>query len=407
MPESLKPADAAQLAEAVAWAAAEGRTLEVVGAGSKRRLGRPVAAEYRLELSALSGVSLYEPEELVLSAGAATPLGEIEGLLAQHRQQLAFEPADYGRLLGGPAEAQTLGGVLAANVSGSRRIKAGAARDHFLGFKAVSGRGEAIKSGGRVVKNVTGYDLSKLMAGSHGTLAVLAEVTVKVLPAPEKLRTVLVYAQSDDDGIAVLARAAGSPHEVSGLAHLRAETAMRSSVDYVSGTASSVTAIRVEGPGPSVEHRCAALKAMFGGAATVEELHGRRSAAFWREVTDVAGLLPAAGGLLWKLSLTPSEAPRISRTIREALGGEAFYDWAGGLVWLWLPERTADAGHAVVRGAVAGHGHATLLRAPEAVRARVPVFQPEAPGQAALATRIKQSFDPLGILNPGRMHEGR
>jgi glycolate oxidase FAD binding subunit len=406
MAETLTPVDAAQLAEAVAWAAAGGTALEIVGGGSKRGLGRPVSASHMLDLSRLSGVGLYEPDELVLSAGAGTPLSEIEGLLAQNRQQLAFEPADYGRLLGGVPERQTLGGVLACNLSGSRRIKAGAARDHFLGFKAVTGRGEAIKSGGRVVKNVTGYDLSKLLAGSFGTLGVMTEVTVKVLPAPEKLRTVLVYGQGAADGVALLARAAGSPHEVSGLAHLGAGTAVRSVVGYVKDAGASVTAIRIEGPAPSVEHRVKALRDMFAGAAGVEELHGRNSAVFWRELTDVADLLPADAGCVWKLSLTPSEAPAAVGRIRDALGGEAFYDWAGGLVWLTLPAEAAAAGHETVRAAIAGHGHATLIRAPEAVRRAVPVFQPQPPSLAALAARIKHSFDPEGILNPGRMTDG-
>jgi len=405
MAEVLKPADPAQLAEAVAWAAGEGAALEVRGAGSKREFGRPVAAERILDLGGLAGVSLYEPEELVLSAAAGTPLREIQNLLAQRCQQLAFEPPDYGRLLGGTPEAQSIGGVLAANLSGSRRIKAGAARDHFLGFKAVTGRGEAVKSGGRVVKNVTGYDLSKLMAGSFGTLAVLSEVTVKVLPAPEKIRTVLIYGQRLGDGVAALARAAGSPHEVSGLAYLDAAAARRSAVDYVSGPDRAVTAIRIEGPAPSVEHRCQALRAMFALTATVEELHGSNSARFWREITDVADLLPAGTEILWRLSLTPSAAPAVISAIRDALGGEAFCDWAGGLVWLSLPP-TVDAGHEAVRQAVGGAGHAILVRAPAELRARVPVFQPEPEALARLTARIKESFDPRHILNPGRMYAG-
>ncbi len=404
MAETFKPTAAEQLAEVVAWAAAEGRPLEILGAGTKRGLGRPVEAEHAIELSDFTGVSLYEPDELVLTAGAGTSLKEIEGLLTQNRQQLAFEPADYGPLLGAPAEAQTLGGVLASNLSGSRRIKAGAARDHFLGIQAVTGRGDVIKSGGRVVKNVTGYDLSKLLAGSFGTLAVLCQVTLKVLPAPEKSRTVLVYALSDADGVRALAEAAGSPHEVSGLAHLRADTAMRSSVDYVNGTATAVTAVRVEGPGPSVDHRCRALKDALSSFGAVEELHSFNTTRFWREVTDVVDMLEPEHDTIWKLSLTPSLAPAVVAQIREALDCDAIYDWAGGLVWLTLPA-SADAGHEVVRAAVGDHGHATLLKAPAAVRAQVPVFQPQAEALARLTARVKESFDPNGILNPGRMYK--
>src|SRR5438128_557601 len=201
MSRSLKPRDAKAVEEAVQWAVSEGKTLEIVGSGSKRAIGRPTQTDATLDLSALSGITLYEPEELVLSARAGTPLKEIETLLASRGQHLAFEPMDCGPVLGGSSGAATIGAMLATNLSGPRRIKAGAARDHFLGFHAVSGRGEAFKSGGRVVKNVTGYDLSKLMAGSYGTLAVLTEVTLKVLPKPESTRTLVFWALDDERAV--------------------------------------------------------------------------------------------------------------------------------------------------------------------------------------------------------------
>ena len=189
MTDLLKPRDAKDVEGAVQWALAEGKTLEIVGHGSKRGLGRAAQWDLSLDLSDLSGVTLYEPEELILSARAGTPIAEIEALLAAHNQELAFEPADYGPLYGAAAGRGTIGGVLAANLSGPRRIKAGAARDHFLGFTAVSGRGETFKSGGRVVKNVTGYDLCKVLAGSYGTLGAMTDVTVKVLPRAETEQT--------------------------------------------------------------------------------------------------------------------------------------------------------------------------------------------------------------------------
>lgn len=395
----VRPDSADQVFELVRWAAAERKPLGVRGAGSKDGLGRPVDADTRLDLGGLAGVSLYEPEELVLSAGAGTPLEEIRQLLFENRQQLAFEPMDAGPLFGAPAGRQTIGGVIGANLSGPRRIRAGAARDHLLGFHAVSGRGERFKSGGRVMKNVTGYDLSKLMTGSFGTLAVMTDVTLKVLPEPEKIRTVLLFGCTDEEGVRALSAAAGSPHETSALAHLPAALAARSAVAYVSGAGASVTAIRIEGPAPSVEHRCAALRAELSRFADSEELHGHNSRQFWQEVRDVAPLLPDPDRVLWRLSLTPSEAPgRIAR-LAGTLALEALYDWAGGLVWLSLPE-VADG---AVRAAVAGHGHATLWRAPAETRRVVPVFQPQPAPLAALNRRIRESFDPHGILNPGRM----
>ncbi len=269
MTEVLKPGDAAQARDAVAWAVAEEAPLEVVGGGSKRALGRPVQAGHRLDVSGLAGIDLYEPDELVMTARAATPLAEVEAALAADRQALAFEPPDYGPLLGAAAGAATIGGVFACNLSGPRRLKAGAARDHLLGVALVTGRGEAVKAGGRVVKNVTGYDLCKLMAGSYGTLAVMTALTFKVLPAPEKLRTVLVFGLDDAEAARAMTAALNSPHEVSAAAHLPRAVAARSAVDYVAGAGAAVTAVRIEGPAPSVEHRCRALKELLGAFGAV------------------------------------------------------------------------------------------------------------------------------------------
>ena len=398
MADGLRPRDAAEVEAAVRWALGEALPLALAGNGSKQGFGRPVAAAHRLDLRALAGIVAYEPEELVLTAGPGTPLSEIEGLLSQHRQQLAFEPADYGPISGGPAGRQTLGGVIACNLSGPRRIKAGAARDHLLGFKAVSGRGEAFKSGGRVVKNVTGYDLSKLMAGSHGTLAVLTEVTLKVLPAPEAGETVLLFGQDDAAAVAALAEAAASPHEVSGLAHLPEAAARRSAA-----ASRAVTAVRVEGPEPSVRHRAGELASLLGKRGDTARLKAEASLAFWGDVRDVTPLLPGEGRQLWRLSLPPSAGPAVVRALAQQRADIGyFYDWAGGLVWLDLPA-SADAWHGAVRAACAGRGHATLLRADAAVRASVPVFQPQPAALAALSARVKASFDPRGLLNPGRM----
>jgi glycolate oxidase FAD binding subunit len=417
MSAALKPTSVAEVVDAVAQAVADETPLEIVGQGSKRGLGRPVQAAQQLDLSGLAGITLYEPNELVLTCGAGTPLAEIEAALKENNQQLAFEPADLSPLYGGAAGAGTIGGALSCNLSGPRRLKAGAARDHFLGFKAVSGRGEAFQAGGRVVKNVTGYDLCKLLAGAHGTLAGLTEVTIKVLPAPEKSRTVLVYGLDDGDAIMALSRALNSPHEVSGAAHLPAAIAARSAVDFVAGSGRAVTAIRVEGPGPSVEHRCEALRGELRELGASEELHSMRSALLWREIRDAASLLHDAGRLVWRLSVPPAAGAQVMAGITspprggEGRGGgraasataDYYFDWGGGLVWLALPP-SDDASAAVVRAAVARcGGHATLVRAPAATRLAVPVFEPQPEPLAALARRVKDGFDPRRILNPGRM----
>ena len=398
----LKPADAAQVQEALSWALAQDVPLELLGRGTKQQLGRPVRSNARLDLSALAGVSMYEPEELVMTAAPATRLADIEATLAEKNQELAFEPPDLGALVGGAAGEGSIGGAFLCNLGGPRRFRAGAARDHLLGFKAVSGRAEPFKSGGRVVKNVTGYDLSKLICGSFGTLAAVTEVTFKVLPRAEKARTLLLYGLDTAAAVQALSEAAGSPHDVSGLAHLPAESAARSAVDYVSSAGASVTAVRLEGPGPSVEARLAALKDWFR-RHRLEELHSMRSRTFWTEVRDVARYCGTEGPL-WRLLLPPMAAAQVAAALTP-LGGRMVFDWAGGLVWLVLPDMALHVAEVRAAAAAAG-GHAMLVRAPRALREEVDVFPPESAGVRALSTRIKDSFDPRRILNPGRMWAG-
>ena len=395
-----RPADAAEAVEVVAWAAAEGQPLELVGGGSKRALGRPARAEHELDLRRLAGIVDYDPAELVLTARAATPMAEIEAQLAARGQMLAFEPPDWRGLLGGagaPSRGEpTLGGTIACNLAGPRRVRAGAARDHLLGFAAVNGWGDAWKSGGRVVKNVTGYDMCKLQAGAYGTLSVLTELSVRVLPRPETACTVVMRNLSDADAVRVMADGLNTPHEVSAAAHLPRAAARRAGFD------GAATLLRLEGPAPSVAFRAAAL----GGD---ERLDAVETARVWRLAGEVAPLLDMAGRVVWRICPTPSSSPAVLGGVAARCpSAEGFYDWGGGLLWLALDraEAGADAGAAAVRGAVrAAGGHATLAAAPDKLRAAVPVFEPATGAAGALARRVKESFDPRGILNPGRMHE--
>ncbi|MGV3632987.1 MAG: glycolate oxidase subunit GlcE [Pseudorhodoplanes sp.] len=401
MTDILKPRDAKDVEDAIVWALAEAKTLEIAGQGSKRGIGRPSQSDITLDLSGLSGVTLYEPEELVLSARAGTPIAEIERLVADKNQELAFEPADYGPLLGGLSGAGTIGGVLAANLSGPRRIKAGAARDHFLGVTAVSGRGETFKSGGRVVKNVTGYDLCKLMAGSYGTLGAMTEVTIKTLPRAETEASVLLTGLDDRQAAQAMAEAMGSSCEVSGAAHLPA-----AALGTLQGLFAdkAVTVMRLEGVAPSVSHRINVLAALLTAHGSAETLGEETSRVVWRAIRDV---LPFTGDErpVWRVSTAPMNGAAIAGQVAAA-GGSHYYDWAGGLIWIALPP-TDDAGSAIIRTAVAeAGGHATLIRAPAAIRAKVSVFDPQAEGVAALTRRVKDSFDPKGIFNPGRMWAG-
>jgi glycolate oxidase FAD binding subunit len=413
------------LSEIVRWAAANATPLRVVGRDSKAGLGRPVLAEHELSLAGFSGVSGYEPSELILTAGAGTPLMEIEALLAENGQMLAFEPPDHARLFTavtspptgnaeqpqertgilGKAIGATLGGTVASNLSGPRRFLAGAARDHFLGFRAVNGRGEAFKAGGRVVKNVTGFDLPKLLAGSWGTLAALWEVTLKVMPVPEFSCTLLVFGFDDTGANRLMSTAAASAHVVSGAAHLPAWVAARSAVVKAAGQA--VTALRVEGPELSARHRVAALKTLLadGGRAGIEcdELDNPATLALWRGIRDLA-LLPVGGeSEIWRLALPPSTAPGVIAHLEKMEPAiEWLQDQAGGALWLSCPAGISDAQLRSVL--LPGGGHATLWSASAARRAAVPVFQPQPPALAALTRRVKSSFDPRAVLNPGRMY---
>jgi glycolate oxidase FAD binding subunit len=412
MADTVQPRDAKDVEAAVQWALAEGKTVEIVGHGSKRAIGRPAQTDLTLDLSTLTGVTLYEPEELVLSAKSGTPLAEIEALLAANGQQLAFEPMDYAGIFGGVAGRGTIGGVLAANVSGPRRIKSGAGRDHFLGFCAVSGRGETFKSGGRVVKNVTGYDLCKLIAGSWGTLAAMTEVTIKVLPRPETEQTLVVRGLEPARAIEAMTSAMGSSCDVSGAAHLPAGVAVR--VEAGDIAADAVTALRLEGFSPSVAERKRMLEALmqpFGELATLEAPASR---ALWAAVRDVAPFAADRSNRsarqdeqpLWRISTAPSRGAELAAMIASAAQAQMFYDWAGGLIWVALGA-CDDAGAALVQRAVAATGgHATLVRAPASVRAAIDVFAPQDAAVAALTKRVKESFDPRGVLNPGRMWAG-
>lgn len=392
MTGTLRPQTAEELAKAVAWAAGNETPVEVLGTGTKRGIGRTMQTAATLDLTALAGISLYEPDELVMTAGAGTRLAEVEAALAAEGQQFAFEPPDLSRLLG-TEHSGTLGGMVAANFAGPRRIKAGAVRDHLLGFTAVSGRGEAFKSGSRVMKNVTGYDLSKLMAGSWGTLAVLAQATFKVLPAPETEATVMVAGLSDEAAARAMSAAMQSAADVSGAAHLPADVSPDG----------PMTLLRVEGVGPSVDFRADRLGDILSAFGRPERLDEAASRALWVAVRDVHYLADGKDRLVWRVSVPPMEGPRVLGTLRRTCHARGFYDWAGGLAWLDVPA-TEDASAAAIRAAIPpATGHATLIRAPEPLRASLEVFQPQPPALAALTRRLKEAFDPLRILNPGRM----
>ncbi|EKM99493.1 FAD-binding protein [Acidocella sp. MX-AZ02] len=364
----MKPQNTKEVGEIIGQALAGGEKLEVIGGGTRAGIGAPREVP-RLCLAGLSGILEYDPAELVLTARAGTPLAEIEAAVAERGQGLAFEP--YG------AAGSTIGGVLAAGVAGARRVSAGGARDHLLGFEAVSGRGEIFRAGAKVVKNVTGYDLPKLLCGSWGRLAALTEVTLKVLPrAPERV-TLCWRGLADEPAFALMRAALRAPCDVAAAAHLPGEATM----------------LRLDGVGPSIAARRDYLGAALAAYGPPEALDD--AAPLWARVQGGAGLTTEAP--LWRLSLPPRAALGAIAPLLAA-GGAWLADWAGGLIWL------APEGHeALIREAAdAAGGHATLMRAPAEIRARIPALHPQAPGVEALSRRVRRGFDPMGIFETNR-----
>ena len=402
MAEILKLYNEEQLCGTIKWAASAKEPLEVIGGYSKPGLGRPISTNYRLDLSGFTKIDSYQPEELVLSLGAGVTLVEIRTLLKRNRQELAFEPPDYSSLMGTSTKTATIGGVISCNLSGPRRIKAGAARDHILGIRGISGRGEIFKSGGTVVKNVTGYDLSKLLAGSYGTLSAITNLCVRVLPAAETISTLLLFGLNDSDAIDTLGYTARTPCEPSGLAHLPRELALHCNVSDAATPSNSVTAIRIEGPPESVTDRIHALQKIYSHFHTTL-LCEESSRTFWQEIRDVIPFSRMLNRVVWRLSVPPSAGAKVVAEIKHHISCEAFYDWGGGLIWLALdPKLTAESNR--IRNTLKKYGgHALLVRARADIRRQTSVFQPQSLALHALSTRIKDSFDPLRILNPGKM----
>jgi glycolate oxidase FAD binding subunit len=390
----LLPGNEDELAAIVRDAAASRRPLAVEGTGTLRDLGRPIQAAATLSTAKLAGITLYEPSELVISARAGTPLAEVEAVLAEKRQRLAFEPPDW-RALYGSSGVSTVGGVAAANLSGPRRIMAGATRDGMIGIRAVTGRGEVIKNGGRVMKNVTGYDLVKFLAGSYGTLAVLSEVTFKVQPAPEVETTLVLEGLDDRRAVAALSAGLGSPYGVTGAAHLP-------EADGIPAR----TFLRLDGFAGSVDHRFAKLADHLGAWGRASRLVSGASQDIWRGIRDASAFVSPGDIPVWRVSVSPGHGPTVADAAQKAFPCRILYDWGGGLVWIAGGEGP-DAGASIIRGiAKACGGHATLMRAPEPVRAGTEVFDPPASALMELTRKLKDTFDPAGILNPGRMYAG-
>ncbi|SEH23617.1 FAD-binding protein [Rhizobium sp. NFR12] len=380
-------------------AVADGRKFALCGGNTRSGFGNATEGAEALSSRGLTGIVDYDPAEMVMTVKAGTPVAEVEAALAANRQMMAFEPMDHRGIMGTSGE-PTIGGVFAANVSGPRRFVAGAARDSLLGIRFVNGSGELLRAGGRVMKNVTGLDLVKLLAGSHGTLGFLTEVTFRVLPVPQTVETIVISGLDDETAAKAMAAAMALPVEVSGAAHLPQTVRAR----FIDGALpeNEATVLRLEGLAASVAVRAEKLVAVMQAFGPVIRLGMEDSLSLWREIRDVHPYANGAGRPLWRVSMAPMAGCQLVAALRMEAGVDAYYDWQGGLVWMQME---ADPEAEFLRGYIRalGGGHATLIRASKTARSTTPSFEPVPDAVAALSARVKQKLDPAGIFSPGKM----
>ena len=395
----LTPSTETEAAELIREHAAIKTPLHIRGGGTRAGFGNAVTAEATLSSASLTGILEYNPAEMVITARSGTPVAEIEAALAANGQAMAFEPIDHRGAMG-TSGTPTIGGLFAVNSSGPRRFTAGAARDHLLGVRFVNGAGDVVKAGGKVMKNVTGLDLVKLLAGSHGTMGFLTEVTFKVLPVPKTAVTIVISGLEDEQAMRALAAAMSLSVEVSGAAHLPESVRGR----FIGGNLpeGSATVMRLEGLEASVTVRAEKLAAAMAGFGPVSRLDAEHSTTLWREIRDIMPYADGTARPLWRLSMAPSQAWKLVAGLRLRAGIDAYYDWQGGLVWMRME---AEPEAEVLRHGIRslGGGHATLLRAAPEIRAVTPAFEPQTPAVALLSGRVRAKLDPHGIFNPGLM----
>jgi glycolate oxidase FAD binding subunit len=406
MADIFMPGDEAELAAFVEAAKAGNYPLEVCGFRSKREAGRPVNPAAVVSTAKLSGITFYEPGELVISAKAGTPLHEVEAALARKNQELPFEPADFSRIYGQDPMAASLGSVVAMNISGPRRILRGAARDYLLGIRAVNGEGVAIKSGGRVMKNVTGVDLVKGLCGSWGTLAVLTELTFKVLPKAPDTSTLVFLGLSDESGVGVMSEAMGTPYEVSGTVHLHRSLVGRLSDPEIAAMNMTLTALRIESGPQGVAYRIEKLRRELSPFGETYVLDHRKSRNFWSDIRSLAFLSANFDRPLWRITVAPSKAAQIVRALSAFCDLSAAYEWSGGLIWLEMPPSSEASVTELRRVLAEFEADSMLMRAPRSVRSSIEVFHPLPLTKMKVVQAIKKAFDPVGVLNPGRMYAG-
>ena len=385
--------------------------IEIIGSGSKNKIGKFLQCGKTLNLSKLEGVVEYYPEELYIKVKSGTKIDKIEKELGKNKQQLAFEPIDFGHLFLGKSNCGTAGGQVACNFSGPRRFKDGSTRDHILGFRAVNGRGEIIKSGGTVVKNVTGYDLSKLMCGSYGTLAALTEITFKVLPMPEESKTLIIHNLNISNAPDYLAKAISSPNEVSGASFLPVDPLCDNCDMNIENTfklndlkyKGSMTSLRVEGSKKSINERIANLKKVLEIAnSNISILETLQSEIFWKKIRNLEFFSLTKNNIL-RIVIPPAECTQLIYEL--PINFKYFIDWGGAVIWMEACDLLEQKFESIRKKVVKHDGHISMIKYSSHLPYVEDVFTINSV-RFNISQSIKKSFDPKRILNPGKMHTG-
>ena len=385
--------------------------IELIGSGSKRKIGKSIQCSKTMSLSKLNGIIEYLPEELYIKVKACTPIKEIEEKLKKNNQQLAFEPIDFGYFLNLKSDYGTAAGQVACNISGSRRFKVGSVRDHVLGFRGVNGRGEIIKSGGTVVKNVTGYDLSKLICGSYGTLVALTEITFKVLPAPEKSKTLVLHNQNIEKSVYFLNKSISSSNDISGAVFFPDMPILPGSSMNIENTfklndlkqEGSITAIRIEGSKSSVNQRIKNLineLNIINLNTSILDVH--QSEIFWNKIKALEFFSNSKNSII-RIVIPPSESINLINQFSNKF--KYYLDWGGALIWLEIFELSEEMFESIRRKVVKSGGYLTMIKNSDYLPYVEDVFTTNRE-RFNISQNIKKSFDPKRILNPGKMYTG-
>ncbi len=399
----LKPSNEDDLQQIIKHCYKKDLPIQIVGTGTKNEIGKKLQCAKILDMSNISGIIEYKPEELYITVKAGTPIKLVQDELRKNNQHLAFEPTNFSEIFNKSLSEGTIGGTLSCNFSGSRRFKVGSARDHILGFKGYNGKGEKIKSGGTVVKNVTGYDLSKLVTGSFGTLLALSEITLKVLPIQADIKTIIISGLALENSLGIMDSAISSSNDPSGAVFYPAN--LRNNFVFNDLThPGSITAIRIEGTKTSTEQ---IVNNLFENLVLKEKkttiLDITQSEIFWEETRAIKVFAKNEKNIL-RAVVPPSETVNLINRLK-TFHSSYFIDWGGSLIWLELDYLSHQKIEQIRKRVVEANGYLTVIKSPENIKSSSEIFTID-PIKFKISQNLKKSFDPKRIFNPGKMYTG-